>query len=304
MVKVSIILPAYNASSTISQSIESIIKQTYEDWELIIINDGSNDNTKDIILSYKDDRIKIFDNPGNKGIVYTLNRALSIAQGLYVARMDSDDISISTRIEKQIDYIEKYNLDLIGCMTERIDMEGNCVLHMANKSYSPSKITRCVKYDNCIAHPTWFGRKSMFEELGGYRNFHACEDYDFLLRAIRHNYKLGICDSIQLKYRENLNGISFSNLFKQRLSSKYLRDNINSIDSITEEDLNSYLQLYNTPEQETKYIKGLKLFEDGVNSLRHKKFSGLILIFRSIFISRYVGVRFTNLVKIQLIRIL
>ena len=111
MVKVSIILPAYNASSTISQSIESIIKQTYEDWELIIINDGSNDNTKDIILSYKDDRIKIFDNPGNKGIVYTLNRALSIAQGLYVARMDSDDISISTRIEKQIDYIEKYNLD-------------------------------------------------------------------------------------------------------------------------------------------------------------------------------------------------
>lgn len=304
MVKVSIILPAYNASSTISQSIESIIKQTYEDWELIIINDGSNDNTKDIILSYKDDRIKIFDNPGNKGIVYTLNRALSIAQGLYVARMDSDDISISTRIEKQIDYIEKYNLDLIGCMTERIDMEGNCVLPMANKSYSPSKITRCVKYDNCIAHPTWFGRKSMFEELGGYRNFHACEDYDFLLRAIRHNYKLGICDSIQLKYRENLNGISFSNLFKQRLSSKYLRDNINSIDSITEEDLNSYLQLYNTPEQETKYIKGLKLFEDGVNSLRHKKFSGLILIFRSIFISRYVGVRFTNLVKIQLIRIL
>jgi len=301
---ISVILPAYNAQDTIAEAIQSIVDQTYEDWELIIINDGSTDGTKSVIQTFKDNRIKFYDNLGNKGLVFTLNRALSIARGFYIARMDADDISLPTRFEMQINYIEKYNLDLIGCMTERIDMNGNCVIPIANQSYSPTTITKCIKYDNCIAHPTWLGRKKIFEELGGYRNFHACEDYDFLLRAIRHNYKLGICDSIQLKYRENLNGISYSNLFKQRLSSKYFRDNINSIDSITEEDLNSYLQLYNTPEQETKYIKGLKLFEDGVNSLRHKKFSGLILIFRSIFISRYVGVRFTNLVKIQLIRIL
>lgn len=301
---ISVILPAYNAQDTIAEAIQSIVDQTYEDWELIIINDGSTDGTKSVIQTFKDNRIKFYDNLGNKGLVFTLNRALSIACGFYIARMDADDISLPTRLEMQINYIEKYSLDLTGCMTERIDMNGNCVIPIANQSYSPTTITKCIKYDNCIAHPTWLGRKKIFEELGGYRNFHACEDYDFLLRAIRHNYKLGICDSIQLKYRENMNGISFSNLFKQRLSSKYLRENINSIDSITEEDLNSYLQLYNTPEQETKYIKGLKLFEDGVNSLRHKKFSGLILIFRSIFISRYVGVRFTNLVKIQLIRIL
>lgn len=301
---ISVIMPVYNAETYLKDAIESILNQTYKNIELIIIDDGSIDNSSRIIQSYTDFRIKFYKNDGNKGLVYTLNRAIALASGEYIARMDADDISLSKRIEKQIDYIKKYSLDLTGCMTERIDMNGNCVIPIANQSYSPTTITKCIKYDNCIAHPTWLGRKKIFEELGGYRNFHACEDYDFLLRAIRHNYKLGICDSIQLKYRENMNGISFSNLFKQRLSSKYLRDNINSIDSITEEDLNSYLQLYNTPEQETKYIKGLKLFEDGVNSLRHKKFSGLILIFRSIFISRYVGVRFTNLVKIQLIRIL
>ena len=301
---VSVIMPVYNAESFLKDAIDSILSQTYRNIELLIIDDGSIDNSSQIIQSYTDCRIRFYMNDDNKGLVYTLNRGIALANGKYIARMDSDDISLPTRLERQIDYIEKYNLDLIGCMTERIDMEGNCVISMANKSYSPSIITRCVKYDNCIAHPTWFGKKSMFEELGGYRNFHACEDYDFLLRAIRHNYKLGICDSIQLKYRENQNGISFSNLFKQRLSSKYLRDNINSIDNIREEDLNSFLQHHNIHEQETKYIKGLKLFEEGVNSLRHKKFSGFILFFRSIFISRYVRVRLTNLVKIHLIRIL
>ena len=175
---ISVILPAYNAQDTIAEAIQSIVDQTYEDWELIIINDGSTDGTKSVIQTFKDNRIKFYDNLGNKGLVFTLNRALSIARGFYIARMDADDISLPTRFEMQINYIEKYNLDLIGCMTERIDMNGNCVIPITNKSYSPTTITKCIKYDNCIAHPTWLGRKKIFEELGGNRNFHACEDYD------------------------------------------------------------------------------------------------------------------------------
>ena len=282
--------------------IESILNQTYKNIELIIIDDGSIDNSSRIIQSYTDFRIKFYKNDGNKGLVYTLNRAIALASGEYIARMDADDISLSKRIEKQIDYIKKYNLDLIGCMTERIDMDGNSVIPIANKSYSPTTITKCIKYDNCIAHPTWLGRKKIFEELGGYRNFHACEDYDFLLRAYRHNYKLGICDSIQLKYRENLNGVSFSNLFKQRVTTKYLQDNINNIDNITEVDLNKKLMHTITISKENKYINGLKLFDEGIASLRHNNIIGVIGILKGAFLSRYVCSRFVNLVIIQVIR--
>lgn len=302
MARISVILPAFNAQSTIRDSIQSIIDQSYKDWELIVINDGSTDKTKDVVQSFADPRILFLENDGNKGLVYTLNRALLLAQGYYVARMDADDISLPTRFENQISYIIKYGLDLVGCMTARIDMEGNVIIPLSNKSYSPPTISRCLKHDNCIAHPTWFGKKQLFLELNGYRNFHACEDYDFLLRAVHHHYKIGICDSILLKYRENFNGVSNSNLFKQRLSAKFLRDNFKNIDNISEESLNYYLKINNTTSNKKKYEKGLLLFDDGINCLRQKKIIGVFKILKSVFISKYVFERLCNLIKIHSIR--
>lgn len=119
MVKVSIILPAYNAADTIGEAIESIIRQTWTDWELIVINDGSTDRTKDVILSYKDERIRYVENIGNKGLVYTLNRGIELATGEYIARMDADDYSLSTRIEKQVAYLDTHpNVIVLGTAME------------------------------------------------------------------------------------------------------------------------------------------------------------------------------------------
>ena len=111
---ISVILPAYNAQDTIAEAIQSIIDQTYKDWELIVINDGSSDDTKSIILSFPDPRIKYIENDGNKKLIYTLNRGLKLATGKYIARMDADDISLPTRFERQVLYMENHP-DCVCC---------------------------------------------------------------------------------------------------------------------------------------------------------------------------------------------
>ena len=107
MPKISVVMPAYNAEKYIGESIDSILNQTYGDFEFIIINDGSRDSTKEIILSYSDNRIVYLENEINSGIVVTLNKGLKYATGEYIARMDADDIAVAERLEKQIEFMEK-----------------------------------------------------------------------------------------------------------------------------------------------------------------------------------------------------
>ena len=111
---VSVILPAYNAQDTIAESIDSILNQSFRDFELIVINDGSTDATEKVIAQYDDSRIRYFANPGNQGLIYTLNRGLELSQGKYIARMDADDISLPARFEKQVRILEEHP-EIIVC---------------------------------------------------------------------------------------------------------------------------------------------------------------------------------------------
>lgn len=101
-------MPAYNAEKYLREAIDSILAQTFTDFELIIINDGSTDFTKDIILSYTDQRIRYIENEQNSGICVTLNKGLDAARGRYIARMDSDDISLPRRLEVQVQYMDSH----------------------------------------------------------------------------------------------------------------------------------------------------------------------------------------------------
>ena len=115
---VSVIIPVYNVEKFAEQAIVSIIKQTYKHLEIIVIDDGSSDNTYKIVadLATQDSRIRLYKNERNLKIVKTLNRALSLAQGEYIARMDGDDISALDRIEKQVAFLESNpDYDLVGC---------------------------------------------------------------------------------------------------------------------------------------------------------------------------------------------
>lgn len=106
--KVSILLPVYNAESTIRETIDSILNQTYTDFDVVIINDGSSDNSEQTILEYKDERIHYYKNESNRGLIYTLNRGIELCKGEYIARIDADDIMLPTRLEEQIKFMEEH----------------------------------------------------------------------------------------------------------------------------------------------------------------------------------------------------
>ena len=183
---VSVLLPAYNAQSTIVESINSILSQTYQNLELIIINDGSTDTTAQKIQSVSDKRIRYYENDGNKGLIYTLNRGIRLSQGVYIARMDADDISLPTRIEKQVALMES-SRNLIVCGTDISFFGSYSKLKSASNSFlcfsSPSEFRYFLIKGPGFAHPTVMIRKSILDK---YKIFY---DADFLFAE---DYKLWI----------------------------------------------------------------------------------------------------------------
>jgi glycosyltransferase involved in cell wall biosynthesis len=180
---VSVIIPVYNVEKYVKEAIQSIVNQTYENLEIIVIDDASKDATYQIVkeLQKKDKRIKLYQNEKNLKIVKTLNRALSFATGKYIARMDGDDISALDRIEKKVNFLEEHSdYDLIGCSMIAIDTDENEIGKTIH--YQDEKLLlETLKYVTPVSH-IWVARKSTYDKLKGYREISGVEDYDFLLR--------------------------------------------------------------------------------------------------------------------------
>ena len=181
--KISVVMPAYNAEKYIAEAIDSILEQTFKDFEFIIINDGSTDKTEEIILSYKDSRIVYIKNEKNMGIVYTLNRGLEAAQGEYIARMDSDDISLPTRFEEQVKYLE--NNSNIAVLGTAVIVFGEGILTDIHKfSYIPTKIKAELLFSCSLAHPTIMMRSAILKKyhLQYEEEYDGMEDFVFWWR--------------------------------------------------------------------------------------------------------------------------
>ncbi|MBN1066205.1 glycosyltransferase [Clostridium botulinum] len=254
---ISIIMSIYNETfEELNKSINSILSQTFKDFEFIIINDNPNNIIiKSVIDSIIDPRIKLYNNEKNCGLIFSLNKAIQISQGKYIARMDADDISYSTRLEEQLNYIQKNNLDLIGSYIELINEEDETIKSEMRFPIGHKKIDRFMTWGSCIAHPTWLGKRSMFEHLGGYRNAKYCEDYDLILRAIKCGYVVGNLPKVQLKYRIRMNGISKSHSVDQYLIREYLSYHRKSICIISDNDINNYLKSNQYMSQKDKVIQ-------------------------------------------------
>lgn len=215
-------------------SVESILNQTYTQFEfIIIVDDPSNKEIIEYIKKRKseDSRIKYFINEKNLGLTGSLNKALKYAKGNYIARMDADDFSHPQRIEHQIKYLEKYNLDLIGNNIQNVDENGKNRGSITCYPESNSSIIKIARYNSPLAHPTWFGKREVFEQLNGYREIDACEDYDFLVRGILKGFKLGNIQETLLQYRINPDGISSRKKAKQKaalylISKNYRKGNV------------------------------------------------------------------------------
>lgn len=202
----------------IRESVESILDQTFKNFEFIIVLDNPDNyvvNEMVVKYSIKDPRINVIKNDKNLGITASLNSALALAKGYYIARMDADDISDVDRLDKQIDYIIENNLDFIFAPVRKINDKHKIESYSANQELSSQAVKTLIKSRNVSIHPTWLLKKSVYQRLGGYRQVPFCEDYDFLLRSVLSGVKIGRMSQVLLSYRLRDSSISMENWIAQ-----------------------------------------------------------------------------------------
>lgn len=187
----SVIMSVYNDEEYVAEAIDSVLSQTYKDFEFIIVDDGSTDTTSKILESYesKDSRIKVLYQK-NQGLTKSLNNAIKIAQGSYIARMDSDDISHSLRFEKQILFFQEHQeYALVGTNIIKIDKDGKKI-ETNTTSYSYEEIVKTFEQRNCIAHGSVMLNKLLLGEKLHYdETFLYAQDFK-LWAEIAKEYKI------------------------------------------------------------------------------------------------------------------
>ena len=166
---VSIILPTYNRSKSLARAIESVLDQSYNNFELVIIDDGSRDNTLSLVSKYQDPRIKIIKNKENLGFVKSLNKGINYAKGKYISRIDDDDLwPDSSKLRKQVEFLEDNpEYVLVGCGIIRIDSQGREI----RRYLLPEKdkeIREIMLITSPFAHIGTVFRKQAWESVGGY----------------------------------------------------------------------------------------------------------------------------------------
>ena len=199
--KVSVVMSVYNGERYLRAAIDSILNQTFSDFEFIIVDDGSVDLSADVVRSYKDSRIRFFKQE-NSGLAAALNRSIELAKGEYIARMDADDISHPSRLQVQYDYMRAHpDVDILGAQAYLIDQEG-VVIGNKSKPVKPASINTAIEYGCPLIHPTYFVKTEVYRKLGGYRvSFTVGQDYDFLLRAVDLGATVANTDEYLLSYR-------------------------------------------------------------------------------------------------------
>lgn len=212
---VSVILPTYNNQQLLESSVWSVLTQDFTDFELIIINDGSTDNTKQIIekLQQKDSRIKLL-NQENQGIVASLNRGLKAASGDYIARIDGDDQWLPHKLKTQIKIVtEQPEVILVSGGVERIDTQDRPI-GFGFSCHSDEDIKRTMVITNPLVHSGVLFNKKIALEYGGYPDLCPIEDYALFSKMIGKGKFYNIPYPI-VRYRVNPEGISLSNSSKQ-----------------------------------------------------------------------------------------
>ncbi|MBD3843488.1 MAG: glycosyltransferase family 2 protein [Campylobacterales bacterium] len=290
---VSVIIPVYNVEYYVKEAIQSIKNQTYKNLEIIIIDDNSSDKTYTIVeeLARNDERIKLYKNEKNLKIAKTLNRALSLSNGEYIARMDGDDISALDRIEKKVKFLEENKeFDLVGCSMKAIDTNGKQIdqtVHYSNQNL----LIKSLKYATPVSH-IWIARKSLYEELNGYREISGVEDYDFLLRMTSSNFKYtNLEDYFGYFVRLGRSGNTISNFgIRQRKMHSYVfklyEERLkNQKDSFSEEDLKEYTKTSGI--LETVHSFSSKMLYKAIEAKGEQKYLKTIIYLLASLVSPY-----------------
>ena len=211
--EISVIMPVYNGARFLKEAIDSILCQTFSDFELIILNDASTDDSEKIILTFNDKRIRYFKNLTNLGLIDTLNKGLQESQGSFIARMDQDDISLSTRFQKQLDYLTtNKNVSLVATKLVLIGEKGED-RGFWNDDFdttSTDEIKTLMPKVNCIGHPTIMAVADVMKKYGYNRSFKNSEDWGLWLTLLSEGYIIAKIDEVLVKYRIHQGGTTVS----------------------------------------------------------------------------------------------
>jgi len=209
--KVSILLPVYNVSAYLGEAIRSILQQSLTDFELIILNDGSTDQTENVVLSFSDDRIRYIKNEQNSGLIYTLNKGIDLATAEWIARMDGDDIADHQRIEKQWQYIQANpGIKVVATRVSLIDERGepNGRWKEDESEVTPKQIRDFLPKNNCIAHPSIMINTELIKKYRyDPRQLHT-EDYDLWLRLSADGIEIYKVDEPLLLHRIHTSSVT------------------------------------------------------------------------------------------------
>lgn len=244
---ISVIMSVYNEEQYIEESLKSILTQTQQDFEIIIFDDCSIDNTVSIIENFRDDRIYLYQNVQNMGLTKNLNQGLRLAKGRFIARMDGDDISFPERFEAQLQYFREHpDVLLISCQTQTFGAE-NLTWKLKD---DPDRLKIMMLVRPVLAHPGFMMRRELLKL--GYlydESFRSAQDYDLAARVTR-KYPIGIASPVLLKYRAHDAQISIKSESQQLGNADRVREFLLKEISITlrEEEKKQYHMLV----QETK----------------------------------------------------
>lgn len=203
---VSVIICIFNAEKYLHDALNSIEHQSYNNIELIIINDGSTDSSESIIdLFMQSSRLKVvYHKQQNAGLTASLNKAISLSSGEYIARMDADDISSVERIEKSLFFLNGHKLDFICAMAERFNDDGHSLGVVPSSRFQIGSLLskKVLKYGNPVVHGTFFAKREVFETVKYNENYRTAQDYDFICNMIlNHNYRVGYIPEILYSLR-------------------------------------------------------------------------------------------------------
>lgn len=203
--KVTVLLPVYNSEKYLSEAVGSILAQDFHDFEFLIIDDGSEDGSLNILASYKDKRIRLVRHEKNQGLIKTLNEGISLARGTYIARMDGDDISLPHRLSRQVKFMDEHpHVGIAGTWFELMGT-GQVIKHPADHE----SIRTTLFHYSALGHPTVMMRKDLMIKHGLLYNeeyMHA-EDYELWTRCAEY-FELANIQEVLLIYRDHANQVS------------------------------------------------------------------------------------------------
>ncbi len=218
---IDILTSVRNGEEYIALAIKSVLEQTCADFSFYIVDDASDDSTSVVIRSFKDCRIKFFQNMKPRGLTENLNFLLGQSKGEHIARFDADDICQKDRLEKEMQFMAKNKLDIIGSDAFIIDRVGKV---KGEIRYKGKDIKKDMFVANVFLHSSVLMKRKIFGKLCSYREkYPRNEDYDLWLRALKEGFRLGVCREKLINFRVYPSSVSLVNLKEQQINSIKLR---------------------------------------------------------------------------------